>query len=41
MKIGTITPEGKASIHCYHCDNEVLDNELAAHLKVIGIDVQQ
>lgn len=40
VKIGTITPEGKASIHCYHCDEEVLDPNLAAHLAVLGIDVQ-
>lgn len=40
VKIGTITPEGKASIHCYKCDEEVIDTELAAHLKVLGIDVQ-
>ena len=39
VKIGTITPEGKASIHCYKCDDEVLDNDLAAHLAVLGIDV--
>lgn len=39
VKIGTITPEGKASIHCYKCDDEVLDNDLAAHLGVLGIDV--
>jgi len=39
VKIGTITPEGKASIHCYKCDEEVLDENLAAHLGVIGIDV--
>jgi len=39
VKIGTITPEGKAAIHCYKCDDEVLDHDLAAHLSVIGIDV--
>ena len=39
VKIGTITPEGKASIHCYKCDDEVLDNDLAAHLGVLGIDI--
>jgi len=39
VKIGTITPEGKASIHCYKCDEEVIDNDLAAHLHVLGIDV--
>jgi len=38
VKIGTITPEGKASIHCYHCDEEVIDNDLPAHLGVLGID---
>ena len=39
VKIGTITPEGKASIHCYKCDDEVLDNDLAAHLDVLGIEI--
>ena len=39
MKIGTITPEGKASIHCYKCDEEVLDNHLEQHLGVLGIDI--
>jgi len=39
VKIGTITPEGKASIHCYKCDEEVLDNELARHLSALGIDI--
>ena len=34
VKIGTIKPEGKASIHCYKCDNEVLDNNLAVHLSI-------
>lgn len=41
VKMGTITPEGNASIHCYHCDDEVLDPELPAHLAVFGIDVAQ
>jgi len=27
-KMGTITPEGKASIYCYKCDNDVLDEKL-------------
>jgi ubiquitin carboxyl-terminal hydrolase 5/13 len=39
VKIGTITPEGKASIHCYKCDEEVIDNDLAAHLGVLGIEI--
>lgn len=30
VKLGTITAEGKASVHCYKCnDEEVLDNNLA------------
>lgn len=36
-KMGTITPEGSASIHCYACDEEVLDSELASHLASFGI----
>lgn len=39
VKIGTITPDGKASVHCYTCDEEVLDPELAAHLGALGIDI--
>ena len=39
--MGTITPEGTASIHCYSCDEEVLDPELSAHLSIFGIDVAQ
>lgn len=39
VKIGTITPEGKASIHCYKCDEEVLDGGLPKHLSVLGINV--
>lgn len=29
VKMGTITPEGGASIHCYACDDEILDENLA------------
>lgn len=39
LKLGTITPDGKASIHCYKCDDDVLDTRLAAHLKALGIDI--
>ena len=31
-KLGTITAEGTASIHCYKCDDEVLDEKLGEHL---------
>mmetsp|Transcript_34002 Transcript_34002/g.59260 ORF Transcript_34002/g.59260 Transcript_34002/m.59260 type:complete len:744 (-) Transcript_34002:35-2266(-) len=41
VKLGTITPEGSASIHCYSCDEEVLDPNLATHLKSFGINVQE
>lgn len=38
-KLGTITPQGTASIHCYDCDDEVLDEKLADHLGKLGIDI--
>ena len=39
VKLGTITPDGKASVHCYACDEEILDNDLAGHLGVLGIEI--
>lgn len=39
LKLGTITPEGGASIHCYACDDDVLDKKLGEHLRVIGIEM--
>lgn len=39
-KLGTITPQGTASIHCYDCDDEVLDNKLGEHLGKLGIEIQ-
>lgn len=41
VKLGTITPEGSASIHCYQCNDEVIDNFLKEHLGHLGIDVAQ
>lgn len=38
-KLGTITAQGTASIHCYECDDEVLDKKLAEHLRKVGIDM--
>jgi len=38
-KIGTITPEGKASLYCYTCDLDVLDKHLGDHLRRLGIDI--
>ena len=37
-KLGTITPRGEASIHCYQCNDEVLDKKLGEHLAKLGID---
>ena len=39
LKLGTITPEGSASIYCYSCDEDVLDENLGAHLSRLGIDI--
>lgn len=40
VKLGTITPEGKAAVHCYACEDEVIDENLAEHLASFGIMVQ-
>jgi len=37
--MGTITPEGEASVHCYKCDEEVVDKNLIEHLGHFGINV--
>lgn len=38
-KLGTITADGTASIHCYECDDDVLDKNLAEHLGKLGIEI--
>lgn len=38
-KLGTITPEGTASIYCYSCNDDRNDDMLAEHLGVLGIDI--
>ncbi len=38
-KLGTITPDGTASIYCYACDDDRNDDQLAHHLSVLGIDI--
>lgn len=38
-KLGTITPEGTASVYCYTCDDDINDNYLADHLAILGIDI--
>jgi ubiquitin-hydrolase Zn-finger-containing protein len=35
LQIGTITPDGTADVHCYACDEEVVDPNLAAHLRSV------
>ena len=37
--MGTITPEGEASMYCYKCDDDVIDDKLTEHLANFGIDV--
>ena len=39
-KLGTITAEG-ASIHCYECDDDIIDAKLGEHLAKLGIDIAQ
>ena len=39
LKLGTITADGTASVHCYACNDDVLDNNLASHLAKCGIDI--
>lgn len=37
VKLGSITPEGTADVYCYTCDEERIDEDLAAHLAHWGI----
>lgn len=39
LKLGTISPDGSASIYCYACDEDVSDEQLGEHLSKLGIDV--
>ena len=41
IKMGTITPDGKADVHCYTCDEERTDPYLVDHLIHFGIEVAQ
>jgi ubiquitin carboxyl-terminal hydrolase 5/13 len=40
VKIGTITAEGNADVHCYACDEMRIDPSLVAHLKHLGIEAE-
>ena len=39
VKLGSLTADGSADIHCYACDEERTDPELVAHLANWGIDI--
>lgn len=39
LKLGTVTPAG-ADVHCYACDDEVTDPNLAIHLAHFGVDMR-
>jgi ubiquitin carboxyl-terminal hydrolase 5/13 len=39
VKLGTITPEGHADVHCYLCEEERADPRLDRHLAHFGMDV--
>ena len=41
VKLGSITPEGTADVYCYHCNEERVDTELAAHLAHWGININE
>jgi len=38
-KLGTITPQGTASVYCYQCNDDVEDKLLGQHLQNLGIDM--
>lgn len=37
VKLGSITPEGTADVHCYQCDEDRVDEDLGTHLAHWGI----
>jgi len=41
VKLGTITPEGNASVHCYSCDEEVNDPNIQKNLANFGIKIDK
>jgi ubiquitin carboxyl-terminal hydrolase 5/13 len=40
VKMGTITPDGRADLFCYACDETVTDSRIGEHLQKLSIDVQ-
>jgi ubiquitin carboxyl-terminal hydrolase 5/13 len=39
VKLGTVTPESTADVHCYQCDGSCLDPLLGPHLAYWGFDI--
>ncbi|KAF6002004.1 Ubiquitin carboxyl-terminal hydrolase 13 [Cyanidiococcus yangmingshanensis] len=39
VKLGTITADGTADVHCYACDELRIDPDLERHLGAFGIDI--
>lgn len=39
VKLGTISPDGTADVHCYVCNEMRIDPALVQHLDVLGLDV--
>lgn len=39
VKLGTITPDGAADVHCYVCNEMRVDPALVQHLSVLGLDL--
>ncbi|KAK5169100.1 ubiquitin C-terminal hydrolase Ubp14 [Saxophila tyrrhenica] len=40
VKLGSLTADGHADVHCYACDEEVIDPDLVKHLLHWKVDVQ-
>ncbi|KAJ3449767.1 ubiquitin carboxyl-terminal hydrolase [Anaeramoeba flamelloides] len=41
VKLGTITPEGEADVHCYKCDKGIIDDDLTKHLLHLGLRISE
>jgi ubiquitin carboxyl-terminal hydrolase 5/13 len=39
VKLGTISPDGRADVFCYACDSNVCDSRIVEHLAACGIDI--
>ena len=39
--MGAITPEGNASVYCYTCNLDVVDEQIANHLIAFGLDIKK